>query len=410
MSNLPRYMGCGKKEKMNIYISTFLLIYLSSGFGIGAMQGSITLFYCWGVVAYILLTNKQASTKIQLLPATCMGMAVISYTVNGEEGSQTTILISYFCMAMTFCNAYSIKRWFKVYVKVMYVICICSIILYVIDMIVPSVLTYLPTVTNSVGVEKGTILFAVTPTQNRNYGCFWEPGAFQTYLLIAFIIEVFEFKVRNKKRVVALLIALVTTFSTAGYAAVMIAIVAVMMSGFTDTALKKSARNVIIIVLIAVIAAYYIIQNFYPQLAYVLFGKLEDYNQTQNDNTSTGVRVNAIVEGFKIFLENPIFGVGKTKLKIMFINMYGHDMTTCTYVNWFAYFGIVFGCLMLYGLFMFTRNFTNRLLVRWVLFAAIMASITSENYVMNPSFLILIFYGFQAAVEHGRIRLGGRYG
>ena len=400
-----------QKEKLNIYISTFLLIFLSSGFGIGNLNGGTgILFSCLVLFVYIILTNIRTATKIQLLPTMCMGIAVISYAVNGESAKQTIILISYFCLAMTFCSAYGVKRWFKIYVKVMYVIAICSIVLYVMDMIMPSVLKYLPKVTNSAGLEKGTILFAVTPTQNRNYGCFWEPGAFQTYLLIAFIIEVFEFNVSNKKRVIALLIALVTTFSTAGYAAMIIAIVAVMMSGLMDEKLKKSVRNIIIIVLIAVVVAYYIIQNFYPQLAYVLFGKVEKYNQTRNDNSSTGVRVNAIVEGFKVFFENPIFGVGKTKMKSMFMDMYGHEMVTCTYANWFAYFGMVFGCLMLYGLFMFTRNFTNSLIVRWVLFAALMASITSEDYVMNPSILILIFYGFQAAAKYGRIRLGGRYG
>lgn len=399
-----------QKEKFNIYISTFLLIFLSSGFGIGNIKGTGILFSCLVLFVYIIATNIRTATKIQLLPAVCLGIAAISYAINGEDNKQTSILASYFCLAMVFCSAYDIKRWFKVYVKVMYVIAICSIVLYVIDMIMPSALSFLPKVTNSAGVEKGTILFAVTPTQNRNYGCFWEPGAFQTYLLLAFIIEVFEFNVRNKKRVITLLIALVTTFSTAGYAAMIISTVAVLLSGLTDTVLKKSARNIIIIVLIACVVAYFIIQNFYPQLWYVLFGKLENYNQTQNDNSSTGVRVNAVVEGFEIFLKNPFFGVGKTKMKYMFYTIYGHTMVTCTYVNWFAYFGTAFGCLMLYGLFMYTRNFTNRILVRFVLFVALMASITSEDYVMNPSFLIIIFYGFQASAKYKRIRLGGQYG
>ena len=201
-----------------------------------------------------------------------------------------------------------------------------------------------------------------------------------------------------------------TTFSTAGYAAMLIAIVAVMMSGVTNSALGKNARRIIILALIAGVVSYYIIKNVYPQLYYTVFGKLEDYGTNQAENSSTGVRMNSIIDVFKEFAENPVFGVGNTKMKKLFMDMYGHSMVTCTYANWFAYFGMLFGSLMIYGLFMFTRVFTNKIPVRIVLFLAFMASITSEDYVMNPSILILIFYGFQTAGKYHKTGLGEHYG
>ena len=119
--------------------------------------------------------------------------------------------------------------------------------------------------------------------------------------------------------------------------------------------------------------------------------------------------MNSIIDVFKVFAENPVFGVGNTKMKKLFMDMYGHSMVTCTYANWFAYFGMLFGCLMIYGLFMFTRFFANGIPVRIVLFLAIMASITSEDYVMNPSILILIFYGFQVMGKYRRGNMEERY-
>lgn len=409
MYNSAEMAASRSKEKINIYISTFLLVYISSGYSVLAKQGTVVLLYCLGLFAYIVFTNIYALNKIRFMPVVCLAIAVISYIVNGEDSKQTTILISFFCLAIIFSSAYSAERWCRAYVRVMSLIAVCSLGLYVITMAAPSVINILPKVTNSKGLEKGTVFFAVTPTENRNYGCFWEPGAFQTYILLAFIIEVFKLNAESKKRIAILLLTLVTTFSTAGYAAMVIAIVAVMMSGVTNSALGKNTRRIIILALIAGAVSYYIIKNVYPQLYYTLFGKLEDYGTNKTENSSTGVRMNSIIDVFKVYAENPVFGVGNTEMKRLFKDMYGHSMVTCTYANWFAYFGTLFGCLMIYGLFMFTRFFTDRAPVRIVLFLAIMASITSEDYVMNPSILILIFYGFQAMGKYRKSDLEEHY-
>ena len=381
-------------KKAELYFASFCLIYLSSGFGVGVRGGYVLLMYFLCLFSFVYLRNFKNASKINIPALFCLLLAVISFIYNGEDMKQILILISYFLTAMVFCSAYDYEKWFGAYVKIMYVISVCSIILYVLDILIPSFSSYLPTVTNSMYLKKGTILFAVTPTKNRNYGCFWEPGAFQTYLVLAFIIETFIYQSKYKKRITSLLIALVTTFSTAGYASMLTAITALLVSGITDKSMSKSTRNTIIIVLLAAITAFCIIKYLYPQLYGTLFGKVEKYNVEQNDNSSTGVRLNSITKVFSVFFEHPIFGVGKTKLKDIFRLTYGHAMTTCTYANWFAYFGALFGCIMIAGLYKFTELFSKKKLIRIILFLTIISSITSENYVMNPTILMLVFYGF----------------
>ena len=306
--------------------------------------------------------------------------------------------MSFFILAISYCNSNKWEDTCEAYVKIMHLICVSSIILYAIDMLAPAILGVLPKVSNGL-YEMSTIYIAVSPRENRNYGMFWEPGAFQTYIYLAFLIEVFHFKAENKKRLIILIIALVTTFSTAGYITILITLIAVLLSGMTDSMMKKSTRNTIIILVLGAIISYLIINNYYPQLSYTLFGKVQLYTHTRQDDTSTGVRVNAIVDSFKVFKENPIFGVGKTTLKSIFKSRYGHEMVTCTYANWFAYFGIFFGAFMIWGVYKFTAYFSQKLIVRFIIFVAFMTSITSEDYVMNSSILIWVFYGFAAKYD-----------
>lgn len=383
-----------KTSKYDVYISTFLLLYLNSGFGLDAISGTLVLILDFALLVFMLLNNIKSIYKIQLLPVICLLIAITSYLVNGEETKQIIILVLHFLVAMYFCCSYPVKSWTNAYVTVISLISICSLALYFINIVAPSTLEWLPPIYNSIGLKKGTILLAVTPSLNRNYGCFWEPGAFQTYIIIAFIIEFFCFGIKSKKRFMVLLLALVTTFSTAGYISATICTIAVLISSRYDNSKKRATYYVVLLIVVAVFVAYYIINRFYPQLAYVLFGKLENFQKTKNSNSSTGVRVNSIIETFRVFMQNPVFGVGKTHLKGLFRIMYGHEMVTCTYANWFAYFGLLFGLLMLFGLYCFVSIFSERASVRIMLFFAMIASITSEDYVINPSVLILIFYGY----------------
>lgn len=388
-----------KKTPWHTYIALFFMMYLSSGFGISEMSGTKILLWDLLLFGYICITNLKLNIGRYGTSVLCLILALLSYLVNGEPSKQILILMSYFILSIAYCGSNEWKDTCTAYVKIMHVVCLSSIILYAIDILAPSMLNALPKVSNG-NFELSTVFVAVSPKNNRNNGMFWEPGAFQTYIFLAFIIEVFHFKAENKKRLTTLIVALVTTFSTAGYITILIALIAVLMSGAADRKIKMAARNTIIIIMLGAIVAYYIINTFNPHLAYTLFGKLEVYNQTGNDDTSTGVRVNSFFDTFKIFMDNPVFGVGRTKLQGIFESKYGHEMATCTYANWFAYFGAVCGILMVSGIYKFTSYFSQKQLVRFIIFMAFMASVSSENYVMNSSILIWIFYGFASKYEN----------
>ena len=385
-----------KKIPKYTYISLFFLMYLSSGFGMSVISGTMILTLDLLLCGYLCIMRPKINPSRFGIPIICLTFALVSFFVNGEPAKQVLILMSFFVLSIVYCNANDWDDTCEAYVKIVYVICVASIILYVIDIFAPELLKMLPKVSNE-NIQLSTVLFAVSPRDNRNYGMFWEPGAFQTYILIAFIIEVLHFNAKNKKRLTMMIIALATTFSTAGYIAMAIAIIAILMSGMTDNVIKKTTRNTIIIILIGAIVAYFIINNYNPQLKNTLYGKIELYGETRKDDTSTGVRVNAIVDAFKVFFEHPVFGVGKTKLKSIFDSKYGHELVTCTYANWFAYFGVFVGAAMISGIYKFTAYFSRKTIVRFIIFIALMASITSEDYVMNPSILIWIFYGFDTA-------------
>lgn len=68
-------------------------------------------------------------------------------------------------------------------------------------------------------------------------------------------------------------------------------------------------------------------------------------------------------------------------------------MNTFTPINWFAKWGILYGVLMIWGLWKYTRFMTTELFRRFIIFGIILISISSEEFSGNPSFLIYPLLG-----------------
>lgn len=373
----------------------FFIIYLSSSFSLSVYTGAMRL--CFFIIYFIIMLYYALFNRCEIkIPAICiptLGLAMFSYFVNFDNTKYYTIIMLYYGVALLFIIVIDIKTWFKYYLQIMYIIALCSLIMYAMSMFAPSLINLLPETSNSMGLTTHTVFIALSPINARNQGPFWEPGAFQTYLAIAIIIEIFAFKVGSKFRLTTLILAMITTFSSAGYIVLMGIILCTLVDGMLDNKITKQAKYLLIIGLFGIIISNYIIVNFYPHLYYTLIGKLENFSVT-NAGTSAGTRATAIYGGLKVFWENMLTGVGITKYRNYFLYNYGHTMTTCTYVNWFAVYGIFYGSIMCAGAFKFTKYFSSKTLTRLLLTIVIFLSISSEDYLINPSILIMWFFGF----------------
>lgn len=321
-------------------------------------------------------------------------LAAISYIVNGEDPKYFVILCSYFVLSIFFTLFIDFKTFANTYVKVMHVIALASLVLYVINMLAPAVLEILPTVKNVLGLQAHTVFISISPINGRNYGMFWEPGAFQTFLAFALLVEFLILKSKNKFRIISLIAALITTFSTTGYIALILIVVAITASAIFDNSDKKNLLITLSAILIFFYAATQIIAEFYPHLDHTLFGKIRDFiSQDFEEYSSLGVRYNSFFGAFEIFKQNILTGVGNTNFRSQFLNLFGHTMTTCTPMNWFAMFGTGYGVLSFYSFIKFTGFFSNKWLVRILVLAILLVIIISEDYVLNPSVMVWTMYG-----------------
>lgn len=191
---------------------------------------------------------------------------------------------------------------------------------------------------NGVSYYNGYIFFAMNDySRGRNIGIFWEPGIFAIFIAIAILFSIFDGHRINKSNAVVLFVALVTTYSTTGYALLLISIIALLCD--------RKTKNMAIIGFLLVGVVLVII---------VYFGSIEDalmqyfprvFSKLYNNSNSTIHRVNSIVYNLKIFIQNPL-GHGLTRANVLFSEMTEGSQTS-TMTLYIAQFGVLGGAFVL---------------------------------------------------------------
>ena len=138
----------------------------------------------------------------------------------------------------------------------------------------------------------------------RNSGPFWEPGAFGGYLTIGLAFEMILFR-RFSVRVLVLLVALVTTFSTAGYMAT--ALFFLLYFLFLETNKKKK----LLIFPALLIGCFFLIVDV-DFLANKITGQIEGFKegQTYKMQSDDDTRLGSAFLDLEDLQRSPLFGTG----------------------------------------------------------------------------------------------------
>lgn len=136
-------------------------------------------------------------------------------------------------------------------------------------------------------LEENTIFFNTL----RNNSIWYEPGAFAVFINIALLLA-FLLKIQLNKKYLILLIAMISTFSTAGIIAFAV------ISSFTYKSILKSKLSFVFII----ITLFFSISKI--DFANSVFNKLD------TSNASTSSRIKDIRFNWNAFTRYPIFGVG----------------------------------------------------------------------------------------------------
>lgn len=382
-----------KKEKKIAYFGLFMILYLSCSFVVcNDIISSFMTIGLWIVTAAVLFNGFCSIRKKMFIFLLVIIICIFLTSLSFDENIKAVCSIIFsFVVTFLFVQRYSLEVFKKIYVDIMIAISVISLVGFALYRVFPifyninSVYTY----------EKYSNLFLYVDTQHysRNMGLFWEPGAFQTFLNIALLIEILNDKI-NLKYVVILIAAIISTYSTTGYLSTLLIISILLFKK------KKDSKTKWFLALIIIACCFIIYFNqdllFGDALSNgqsTVFGKILNFNITQKSSSSASIRYYSIIKPIEAFLHSPVIGNGYENLKNILYE-YTFGMNTCTFINWFAVYGAIFGSIMLFGIIKFSKKISTGIisvLVITVFFVVTM----SENYVNNPCIFIFVLYGLK---------------
>ena len=385
------------------YILVYLLIFISNAYVLSQYSGTIRMMMYLILISILILSNINnviIKRKCFIIYCVVMSNIIITVLINSEDAEQMLLNISLFSVAYVYATIYDYDRFIIIFVQIIYFLSVVSLILYFMTLIAPEIVMKLPSEYNIQGKPVYNMFFSTININNyliRNQGIFWEPGAFQTFINLALIFNLFYFKDIKIRNIIILTITLFTTYSTTGY---------IVGSGILMVFLINSRKNIrdnkskninsimiiMVVIFISMAYAYMII----PEAAkYQLFGKLSAYLDNINDGdvTSTSIRIDAIKTSLKYFIKRPLFGNGNIGMRNIAFES-GYKMNTATMLNWFSMFGIIMGTIMNYGIYRMTNYFSVCTKMKIILWLLIIMSFMSEDYVRNPSIIVFVFLGY----------------
>lgn len=133
----------------------------------------------------------------------------------------------------------------------------------------------------------------------RNVAIFTEAPGYSYVLDIALIIEMILKPYMNKKRVVILMLALVTSFSTKGFVMILVSIFLYLWIKIAHYD-KKSSKKIILFMIIVLVSAFGII----------IAGNILEMKSAFGQGGSTSVRMDDMFTGLSLWKEHPFIGVG----------------------------------------------------------------------------------------------------
>lgn len=381
-----------------IFTYEFLLIYLMLLLFSGFYFFEYTTKYSIVIMLMFIFFRRKRWARLNrkcFLQFICMlGIVFLSESVSGfvYKGAPdiTLIFVNVLLLIVGYLLANSIdkEKFIEIYVLCMVIISIVSLVAFVIGSIDFSLLTKLPVLHNSNNRAGYFAVFTIVSNfmhsgSHRNQGIFWEPGAFQALLCLAYVFELSKYDKKRKWVLLILLATMFTTFSTTGM------VVAVFLTTYTFSQSKGSINSIkaIGMVCLVLVAISFILPNLTGFWKYTIVDKISmvlDYSEGVENASST--RIDSIIYPMREFIKSPLWGIGTSGL----VKLYN---VTCTPVNIVAQYGIFYGCIVFTGLWKFFRKMFKTRFDTCVMFAIFMLSVMTEAFQTNILMFVLCFLG-----------------
>lgn len=303
--------------------------------------------------------------------------------------------------AFLFAQVIQESKFRDSFINCVVVISCVSLIAFVLYQVLPQMIEIFPELISSKGRSGYFLIFAIPSDfslagSHRNQGIFWEPGAFQVFVNLAYIFELSNERRKPRIWVLALcLMTVLTTYSTTGIITGILLLLFTLCRGKGALGVMRAAMAVTAIG----VAIYYILPRLTGFLQYTLVSKLEMILSYQlGAQNAASSRIESILYPVLEFLKSPVWGIGGAGFAEL-AERVGHSMFTCTPVNWFANYGIFYGSVVLVGLWRFFRKGLSSALETVMITGIFLFSISSEALQSDIIVMAMCFYGFMKPHE-----------
>ena len=382
-------------NRVVVTFALFFLLTIDTGFySSERISGTIRLLISIVAVGLIIVTRLQktilSNPFFSRLNRTFLFfvLSLILPIIYGNfNAKQMIVTLVPWVVGYLFTLFVSYQEFKDVFLSIVRFLAVYSLITFALGIILPDLIAFLPAVEKNGTLYYNTVFSVVSNTSfvSRNFGIFWEPGAFSIFLNVALYFELFENKF-NAKHILLLAVTILSTVSTLGIVCMVILFAAFLT---TDKYVSSSRIKSLIVTVGALGLVVLILYG--GDFIYNTFNKLDMSGTTINE--STAVRINAIIYPGSAFLESPIFGVGYDDY--LFIQeRFCDSMATCSFINWLCLFGILGGIIPVVGCIRFFTINNHNFLTNCALFVFTMFLFSTENFIQIIFIYILLFFGY----------------
>lgn len=284
------------------------------------------------------------------------------------------------------------------YIRVMRFIAVFSLVCFVLTPIILNL--PFPIMASGDALFKNLIFTNVSTTIFRNYGPFWEPGAFQIYLNLALF---FILRDRSKFRITDIVIftlCVISTLSTTGILVLaLVFLYYVCGSDNNKKAVAIFSRLFIILIAVVGIVVLYQFADFADTFFFKLTALSENTEDINSSNVSSYTRMYSVLSSIAAIQEYPFFGAGIEGFRDFCENKFYITSNTNTLLATPATYGILTG---VFYLLLFVKSVYEkkqgvmRIVIKFLIFVIIFSM---ENLMVSMPIWILLFYGLNKKEE-----------
>lgn len=386
--------------RLREYLVVFFLIFATDSVIVCSNDNRLWARVSWIILFILLFYYMQKSgfriKKQDINLILLCGCLVLSMVKNDSLLSVnyyqriTLILVSLFI-----ARNIEYDRFIKCFLVIMKLIAIVSLAGFVFHSIIENSRLFPFIMTGNGTVPFKTLFFTnirYGVPVNRNFGPFWEPGAYQIYLNWALFYELNKSNRINIFNVLLFSVAVITTKSSAGLIILgLVFICFYLKKEKVKTAYKTNYK--IIIFLLALTGILFIVNN--SHLMIMFFSKFSsffsDHSTIHSGNVSTYTRIYSIFANLDIIRKYPLFGIGSNKIKLAVKASYGLASNTNSILAMAASYGLLAGILY-FSLFLKAARNQCGFLNSCAYLIMLISIYSTENLIVSVfSYIVLIY-------------------